>query len=158
MDDDTLHHTLRHAGEIDPPLAPEFAEELARVELDVFDLALEGVHVLGGNDPKILYAGLSASPPLEALARAHERAARSAGLAPETRPFKPHITLARLRNASIPDLTRFLQANALLRSRRFVIEEFVLFSSKPKTGGGPYAIEDSFPLRGARPVFAGLDD
>ena len=158
IEEDNLHITLRFAGDIDNRLAHEFAEELARIDIDLFDLALEGVHVIGGNDPKILYAGLSASPPLEALARAHERAARSAGLAAETRPFKPHITLARLRNVSIPDLTRFLRAHALLRSRRFVIEEFVLFSSKPKTGGGPYAIEESFPLRGARPVFADLDD
>jgi 2'-5' RNA ligase len=158
IEEDNLHITLRFAGDIDNRLAHEFAEELARIDVDVFDLALEGVHVIGGNDPKILYAGLSASPQLEALARAHERAARSAGLAPESRPFKPHITLARLRNVSIPDLTRFLQAHALLRSRRFVVEEFVLFSSKPKTGGGPYAIEEAFPLRGARPVFADIDD
>jgi 2'-5' RNA ligase len=39
-----------------------------------------------------------------------------------------------------------------------LIEEFVLFSSRPKTGGGPYAVEEAFPLRGARPVFADLDD
>ena len=158
IEEDNLHITLRFAGDIDNRLAHEFAEELARIDVDVFDLALEGVHVLGGNDPKVLYAGIRPSPPLETLARAHERAARSAGLAPETRPFKPHITLARLRNVSIPDLTRFLQAHALLRSRPFVIEEFVLFSSKPKTGGGPYAIEETFPLRGAQHAFAGLDD
>lgn len=158
IEEDNLHITLRFAGDIDNRLAHEFAEELSRIDLDVFELALEGVHILGGNDPKVLYAGLRASPQLEALARAHERAARSAGLAPESRPFKPHITLARLRNVSIPDLTRFLQAHALLRARPFVIEEFVLFSSKPKTGGGPYAVEESFPLRGASPVFADLDE
>lgn len=158
IEEDNLHITLRFAGDIDNRLAHEFAEELSRIDTDVFELALEGVHVLGGNDPKILYAGLRASPQLEALARAHERAARSAGLAPESRPFKPHITLARLRNVSIPDLTRFLQAHALLRARPFVIEEFVLFSSKPKTGGGPYAVEETFPLRGARPIFADLNE
>ena len=158
IEEDNLHITLRFAGDIDNRLAHEFAEELSRIEIDVFELALEGVHILGGKDPKFLFAGLRASPPLEALARAHERAARSVGLPPETRPFKPHITLARLRNASIPDLTQFLQTHALLRSRPFLIEEFVLFSSRPKTGGGPYAIEEAYPLRGARPVFADLDD
>lgn len=158
IEEDNLHITLRFAGDIDNRLAHEFADELSRIDVDVFELALEGVHVIGGNDPKILYVGLRASPQLDALARAHERAARSAGLAPESRPFKPHITLARLRHVDIVDLTRFLQAHALLRSRPFVIEEFVLFSSKPKTGGGPYHVEEAFPLRGARPVFADLDD
>ncbi|MBY0224337.1 MAG: RNA 2',3'-cyclic phosphodiesterase [Hyphomicrobium sp.] len=158
IEEDNLHITLRFAGDIDNRLAHEFTEELSRIDIDVFELALEGVHVLGGNDPKILYAGLKASSQLDALARAHERAARSIGLPPEPRPFKPHITLARLRNVDIPHLTRFLQAHALLRSRPFLIEEFVLFSSRPKTGGGPYAIEEAFPLRGARHVFADLDE
>ena len=158
IEEDNLHLTLHFAGDIDNRLAQEFSEELARIDFDVFELAIAGVHVVGGNDPKILYAGLSASPSLAALARAHERAARSAGLPTERRPFKPHVTLARLRNASIPELTKLLQAHALYRSRPFVIEEFALFSSKPKTGGGPYVIQEAFPLRGARPAFAGLDD
>lgn len=158
IEEDDLHITLRFAGDIDNRLSHEFADELARIDMDVFELALEGVHVLGGNDPKILYAGLRASPPLEALARAHERAARSVGLQAERRPFKPHVTLARLRSADITSLTKVLQAHALYRSRSFVVEEFVLFSSRPKTGGGPYAVEESFPLRGASRSFAGLHD
>jgi 2'-5' RNA ligase len=158
IEEDDLHITLRFAGDIDNRLSHEFAEELARIEMDVFELQLEGVHIIGGNDPKILYAGLRISPPLEALARAHERAARSAGLQPEKRPFKPHVTLARLRGADIASLTKILQTHALFRSRPFVVEHFVLFSSKPKTGGGPYAVEESFPLRGASRSFAGLYD
>jgi 2'-5' RNA ligase len=158
IEEDNLHITLRFAGDIDNRLANEFAEELSRIDLDVFELAIEGVHVLGGNDPKILYAGLRQSPQLEALARAHERAARSTGLQAEARAFKPHITLARLRHVSIPDLTRFLQAQALYRSRAFLVEEFVLFSSKPKTGGGPYVVEETFPLRGATYVHSSLGD
>jgi 2'-5' RNA ligase len=156
IEEDDLHITLRFAGDIDNRRSHDFADELARIDIDVFELVLEGVHVLGGNDPKILYAGLRPSPPLEALARAHERAARAAGLPPETRPFKPHVTLARLRNADIASLTKVLQVHALYRSRPFMVEEFVLFSSRPKTGGGPYALEESFPLRGASHTLAGL--
>lgn len=158
IEEDDLHITLRFAGDIDNRMSHEFAEELARIDMDVFELALEGVHVLGGNDPKVIYAGLRASPPLEALARAHERAARSAGLPAERRPFRPHVTLARLRGADIASLTTVLQAHALFRSRPFLVEEFVLFSSRPKTGGGPYAVEESFPLRGASRSFAGLSE
>ncbi|MGE5266776.1 MAG: RNA 2',3'-cyclic phosphodiesterase, partial [Deltaproteobacteria bacterium] len=158
IEEDDLHITLRFAGDIDNRLSHEFAEELARIDMDVFELQLDGVHILGGNDPKILYAGLRTSPPLEALARAHERAARSAGLRPEKRPFKPHVTLARLRGADIASLTRVLQTHALFRSRPFVVEHFVLFSSKPKTGGGPYAVEESFLLRGVHRSFAGFYD
>jgi 2'-5' RNA ligase len=38
----------------------------------------------------------------------------------------------------------------LLRIRPFVVEEFLLYSSRPRTGGGPYVVEESFRLRGAR--------
>ena len=45
-------------------------------------------------------SGLRSNPRvrLRSLQKAHERAARLAGLPPETRNFVPHVTLARLRN------------------------------------------------------------
>jgi 2'-5' RNA ligase len=149
IEEDDLHLTLRFAGDIDNRLAHEFAEELARIDADVFELAIEGIGVFGGNDPKILWAGVRPSAALDALARAHERAARSVGLAPVTRPFKAHITLARLRNAEIPKLTDILARRALLRARPFLVEEFLLYSSRPRTGGGPYVVEEAFRLRGS---------
>lgn len=158
IEEDNLHVTLRFAGDIGNRAAQEFAEELSRIDFDVFELTVAGVHVFGGNDPKILYAGLKPSPNLEALARAHERAARSIGLKPETRPFKPHITLARLRNVAIPELTRYLERHGLFRTRTFLVEGFVIFSSKPQTGGGPYVIEEVFSLRGAHHSYAGYGD
>ena len=51
----------------------------------------------GGRDPRVLWAGVDAEPELEALYRANERAARAAGLEPDPRGFKPHVTLARMR-------------------------------------------------------------
>lgn len=149
IETDNLHLTLRFAGDIDNRTAHEFADALARIEIDVFALRLEGVGVFGGNDPRTLWAGVSASDELDALARACERAARSAGLPPEPRPFKAHVTLARLRHPHILGLTAFLERMALYRSRTFQVEQFALYSSRPKTGGGPYVVEEAFALRGA---------
>lgn len=149
IESDNLHLTLRFAGDLDNRAAQEFADSLARIEIDVFSLRVEGVGVFGGQEPRTLWAGVCASDPLDALARAHERAARSAGLAPDARPFKAHVTLARLRHPHIAGLTSILERFALYRSRTFVIDSFALFSSRPKTGGGPYVVEETFPLRGA---------
>jgi RNA 2',3'-cyclic 3'-phosphodiesterase len=143
-----LHITLRFAGDIDKPVAREFADELSRIDMDVFELRLEGLGTFGGQDPRVLWAGVAPSPALDQLQRAHERAARSAGLPPEPRPFKAHVTLARLRNAHPEALIRVLKRKALYRSRAFIVEAFALFSSKPLTGGGPYVVEERFPLRG----------
>jgi 2'-5' RNA ligase len=78
-------------------------------------------------------------------------------MAPVPRPFRAHITLARLRNVEIAKLTDILARRALLRTRPFVVEEFLLYSSRPRTGGGPYVVEEAFRLRGARPDDATFD-
>lgn len=154
--EDNLHITLRFAGDVDNRVADEFAAELDAIELDAFSLRLSGVGAFGGQDPRILYADVAPSPALEALARAHERAARNAGLPPEKRTFKAHVTLARLRRRPVDAVVRFLQRNARFASAPFAVTRFVLMSSRPKTGGGPYVEEASYPLQGGA-AFQGLD-
>jgi 2'-5' RNA ligase len=146
VEDDDLHITLRFAGDIDNRTADEFAGALAEIDQEPFALRVEGVGAFGGNDPRTLYAGLAPCPQLEALARAVERAARNAGLEAEGRKFKPHVTLARLRHARAGEVAHVLQRHAGLRSEPFAVTRFVLLSSRPKVGGGPYVEEAAYPL------------
>ncbi|MGE0629955.1 MAG: RNA 2',3'-cyclic phosphodiesterase [Hyphomicrobiaceae bacterium] len=148
IDPGDFHITLRFAGDIDGRAAREFRYMLAQIEVDAFELRLETLGTFGGNDPRAVWAGVSLNPDLEALARANERAARAAGLAPETRAYKPHVTLARLRNTPPEIVARYLQRIGAFRSEPFVVTRFVLLSSKPRVGGGPYVEEESYPLRG----------
>ncbi|CAN1723462.1 RNA 2',3'-cyclic phosphodiesterase [Hyphomicrobium sp. 1Nfss2.1] len=143
-----LHLTLRFVGDIERPQATEFADRLESIDLDAFELRLSGIGVFGGNEPRSIWAGVEESAPLEALARACDRAARSAGLPPDGRQYKPHVTLARLKYASADDVAHVLQRLGAFRTKPFIVSRFVLFSAKPKTGGGPYAIEEAFNLRG----------
>ncbi len=151
-----LHMTLRYAGDIDNRKASDFAAELAQIRVPVFNLKLTALGAFGGNDPHTIWAGVEAGPELDRLARAHERAARSAGLAPETRKFKAHVTLARLRGARPDHVARVLERHAAYRSNAVTIEQFVLFSARPLIGGGPYAIEEVFPLEGSFANFGGI--
>ena len=148
IDTDNYHLTLRFAGDIDNRVAQEFAANLSDITTDAFELRITGLGVFGGNDPKSVWAGLDPSPQLDALARAHERAARNAGIPPVKHAFKPHITLARLRYSSPEAVAQFLTRFGGYRSEPFVVRRFVLMSSKPSTGGGPYVIEETFPLSG----------
>lgn len=143
-----LHLTLRFAGDIDNRTAQDFADHLAAIDIDAFELRLEGLHVFGGNDPSSIWIGVAPSPALETLARANERAARAAGLPPVSRGFKPHVTVARLKHARIDALTRLLQRHGGLKCEPFLVSRFVLFSSRPSKGGGPYIVEEAFPTRG----------
>lgn len=145
---ESYHLTLRFAGDIDNASAREFAAALADIECDGFEISLQGVGAFGGGDPSAVWAGVAPSQELEALARAHEKAARRAGLPPEKRPFKPHVTLARLKYSNPEAVARYLTRYGGYRSEPFFVVRTVLMSSRPSVGGGPYAVEDSFPMRG----------
>lgn len=153
---ENLHLTLRFGGDIYNAQAQEWSDHLAGITMDAFEMRLAGLGSFGGNEPRSIWAGVEAGPELEALARAHERAARAAGLAPEGRAFRPHVTIARLRFASSDQVARVLQRIGAFRSQPFLVGRFVLFSAKPKVGGGPYVVEASFPLRGGE--FADYQD
>ncbi len=157
MEHDELHLTLRFAGDVDNARAREFADALASIARDVFEIRIAGLGAFGGNDPRALWAGVEPNPALDQLARDCERAARQAGLPPETRAFKPHVTLARLRYARVDTVARYLEHNGGFRLAPFVVERFVLFSSRPQVGGGPYVLEEAFPLRGGMLGY-GLDE
>jgi len=148
IEPENLHITLRFAGDIDKAQATEFADYLAGINVDAFEIRLQGLGVFGGNDPRSIWVGIEAGRELDVLARANERAARAAGLAPEGRTFKPHITIGRLKYAKADAVARLLGRIGAFRSRPFLVGRFVLFSARPKVGGGPYAVEEAFPLRG----------
>lgn len=149
IEPEDMHITLRFAGDIDNPTANEFHAALASIDEPAFTLRLAGFGAFGGQQPRTLWAGVEESPWLDALARAHERAARSAGLKPLKHSFKPHVTLARLKGSRPESVARVLEQLGAFRSAPFQVDRFVLFSSRPKVGGGPYVAEETFALRGA---------
>jgi 2'-5' RNA ligase len=149
LEPENYHVTLRFAGDMDNAQAADFADALDIVACEAFAVRLAGLGTFGGKDPRSLWVGVEGGEALDALARACERAARSAGLPPEQRPFKPHVTIARLRNTRPEALARFLQHHGAFRLPPFPVERFTLFSSRPRVGGGPYVSEMTFPLQTA---------
>jgi 2'-5' RNA ligase len=141
-----MHITLRFAGDIDGRTADDFADLLADVNVPPFMATIVGGGAYGGRDPRVLWAGVKAGPELEALYRANERAARAAGLDPDPRDFRPHVTLARMRGARYGAVARFLAENGALHLEPFPVSRFVLLSARPGSGGPPYAVEAAYPL------------
>jgi 2'-5' RNA ligase len=147
IEPENMHITLRFAGDLDGRSADEFADSLAGVCAKPLPITIAGVGAFGGRDPRVLWAGVEAGPELAALYRAHDRAARSAGLEPMDHTFKPHVTLARLRGARHQAVARFLAENAGLRHPPFLATRFVLLSARPGSGGAPYVVEVAYPLK-----------
>jgi RNA 2',3'-cyclic 3'-phosphodiesterase len=147
IDSESFHITLRFIGDIDEGLAREIAYELDGVEARPFSLRLKTIDVFGGNRPHTLYAGVEESAELRRLQSIHERICQVLGLSPEPRKFTPHVSLARLKDAETRSLHQFVAAHSLYKSRSFDVPRFVLFSSRPSRGGGPYAVEESYQLQ-----------
>ena len=145
-----MHLTLRFVGDIGMGQAREFTNEFARIDLKAFTLKLAGLGSFGGTEPRVLWAGVEPSEPLEALARACDRAARNAGIAPDGRAWKPHVTVARLRHTPLDAVVRILQRKATFNTEPFFVARFALMSAKPTVGGGPYVCEDEFMLAGGQ--------
>lgn len=146
LDPANFHLTLRFIGDIDAGLAREVALELDGVQSRPLQLTLKGMGLFGGNKPHSIYAGVAENAELRRLHDAHERLCQVLGLGPEGRKFTPHVTLARLKDPDPRALQRWIEVHNLYRSTTFDVPRFVLFSSRPLKGGGPYAVEEAYAL------------
>ncbi|HML08160.1 MAG TPA: RNA 2',3'-cyclic phosphodiesterase [Xanthobacteraceae bacterium] len=149
IDPENYHLTLRFIGDIDDGLARDIAGLLGRVRRAPFELRLDGLSSFGGRKPRALVAAAAAVTPLMDLQAEHERLLQRLGLEPEGRKYTPHVTLARLRDSSSQQVAEYLTARAHYRSSSFEVSRFVLFSSRASIGGGPYVVEDAYPLAAA---------
>jgi len=146
IDPENYHVTLRFIGDIDGVSANEIAMLLARIDRKPFDVTVQGLTSFGGRKPRAVVATIAPSRPLIELQAELERLMQRIGLDPEGRKFIPHVTLARLYDASSQDVADYLSVRGYFPSKVFTADRFVLFSARATTGGGPYVVEDSYTL------------
>ena len=142
-----LHITLRFFGELREDQARDLDGELSGVGGGVFDIVLQGAGAFGeGADIHAIWAGVAESPPLKRLAKACESAARRAGLKPESRHYRPHVTLAYLKRPEPDKVAAWIQANNLLKSPPIRVDRFGLYSSFLASDGAQYRLEADYAL------------
>lgn len=143
VETENFHLTLRFIGEVFEPIVEDISSELVRVSFDPFDITLHSVgHFESRGRVNALWAGVAESAELQQLKAKIESALRRVGCEPEKRKFKPHVTLARLRNARPVTLQDWLPSNGLFRAGPFEVEEFSLYESRVGGAGSVY-----IPLR-----------
>jgi len=161
IDVENYHLTLRFIGDVEGHVADEIANALDRVRRSAFSLTLSGVGAFGGRKPHSIFAGCAASPDLNSLQAEIERICQRLGLPSDPRKFTPHVTLARLRNTTPEAVAHYLSARGNFAAMPFRVGRFVLMSSRDSVGGGPYIVEEAWPLMGSSeplraPSFAGF--
>jgi 2'-5' RNA ligase len=143
VDPGNYHLTLRFIGEVDEGLASDIDAALLQIRAPRFDLVLAGVGRFGD---RMLWVGVEKSPPLVHLRDKVESALVRLGLEPETRRYAPHVSVARLRNASEAKLRSFIEEHALFRTEPFRVEQFSLVASYPTKSGAIYEDQADYPL------------
>ena len=146
IDTENYHITLRFIGDVDRHTAGEIADALARIRREPITIRIDGLNAFGGNKPHSVHARVGRSTGLVELQAEHERIMQRIGLKAEGRKFTPHVTLARLRGVKGADVAGYLALRGNFSLPPFEASRFVLYSSRASVGGGPYIIEEAYPL------------
>lgn len=142
VEPDSFHLTLVFLGEQPEPVLQAAHEAFARIRVPPFPLALKSLGLFGGPKPRAAWAGTSLSEPLIRLQAKLDHAARSAGIATESRRFTPHVTLGRFATPA-PDacfrLERAIAAGATFAAPEWTVTHFCLFESRQTKQGSVYS-------------------
>ena len=141
---ENLHLTLRFLGSTPEDVLADVRRRLRAVRSPAFQLALSGLGTFGGSRPRVVWLGLDrGAEEARRLAEEAERVCVEAGLEPEPRGFRPHLTLARARERR-PGLLPELPPPPA--TEPWTADRFVLFESRLGKGPARYNDLESFPL------------
>ncbi|SHM97071.1 RNA 2',3'-cyclic phosphodiesterase [Roseibium suaedae] len=154
IDPENYHITLRFIGDIDDRAADELAAGLDRIRRKPVEVRLDGLGSFGNGKPHAVFARVAPTPALIELQAEQERLCQRLHLPGDKRKFTPHVTLARCRTSTNADVARWLMERGGFQAVPFIAARFVLFSARESVGGGPYLVEEAYPLEEEREVFA----
>jgi 2'-5' RNA ligase len=148
-----LHITTKFIGEWPEARLEEMTRALAGVPVaGPIEIAVKGIGWFPNQrKPRVFWAGVDGGEPLRALARATDQAVAELGVPVEERPYSPHLTLARIREAvpgeavtldALHDTLRTLPAGCGFDFGAFRASRFFLYLS----AGGKHTQLAGFPL------------
>ncbi|MFM8478307.1 MAG: RNA 2',3'-cyclic phosphodiesterase [Planctomycetaceae bacterium] len=142
-----LHLTLNFPGAVSEAVSSALQHSLSNVRSAPFTMVLTGTGVFPQDSGVrgVLWVGVRLSEPLQRLHAAVTAVVQNAGLPLESRPWSPHITLARYSGGPPEDLQRFLRRGQRVHAE-FVVDAFQLMQSRPGPTGSVYTPLAVFPL------------
>ncbi len=146
---DSIHLTLRFLGSVSPELLAELGSRVGEVvpRHVAHRARVTGVAAFpSARRPKVIAADVEPHERLAALAADLEQAAVASGLEPESRRFRPHLTLGRLRGR--PDASIRIASTAALPDLE--VDAVTLYRSHLDREGARYAALSRWPLASPR--------
>ena len=152
--DANLHLTLKFLGEISTTSVADFSKavSLAVTQVQPFSIRFEqaGIFPTHGQ-PRVLWIGINdlSSKLAELHARLEVESAR-AGFAKGTRPFHPHLTIARLRQADHARALAVAHKQLEFDPLEIAVAELVVIRSELSSEGSKYTVVSRHALFGVR--------
>ena len=144
---ENLHVTLKFIGQVETGKLDAIRTALAEVRSgSVVELRFRGLGFFPNEKrPRVLWAGVNATPNLAPLAGEIDVRMQELGIPRETHNFAPHLTLARFDPPGISERLRAAAQKSLAREFGVVhTSEFHLIESKTRPTGAEYTRLSSF--------------
>lgn len=146
---ENLHISLRFIGEVPGGDEIDIDQALQDVGGKAFELTLAGVGCFDRRGRvHAVWAGIEKP---EALTRLQGKVAAALvrlGVEPEHRKYKPHVTLARMKNGAPEEVGQYLETHNGFTAGPFEVAGFTLFESRLGSGGPYYRALADYPLGG----------
>ena len=143
-----LHITTKFLGEWPEAKLDLLQATLVQIRAEAFEVHLAGFGWFPNpHSPRVFWIAARGGEPLNQLAAKTDEACSTLGFARETKPYAPHVTLARVSAGT--DLRDLRGAVAGIENPdwgRFRAEEFFLYRSDPGPAGSVYTKLAGFPL------------
>ena len=114
-----------------------------------FTLAVEGVGWFPNpHSPRVFFAAVKAEAALGELHRGSDEALAAIGVPRESKEFRPHLTLARIKDphADLLPVKKFIAGLPSTDFGRFRPAKFLLYQSVPGEKHSAYTVIDEYPL------------
>jgi 2'-5' RNA ligase len=142
-----LHVTTKFIGEW-----PESQLETLRAALGAvakrapITIAIQGLGWFPNpHKPRVFWAGVDGGPALTDLAKNIEQSLEPLGIAPETRPYAPHLTLARVSQpAPLSAIEGIIASLESVEFGAFESRQFYLYRSQTGSAGSVYTKQAEF--------------
>jgi 2'-5' RNA ligase len=148
-----LHLTVKFLGEQPPEMVPKLVDALGEVgdRNKAIEVELGGVGAFPNfRRPRVVWIGVSPDPKLELLHHDVESACERLGFPLDAKPFRPHLTLARVKPRAADAVTLRDLAHAaeeVTHVEEVLITSLDLMHSELSPRGSRYHMLASTPLR-----------
>jgi len=141
-----LHVTLKFVGEASEARVDEMKTALASVKAAPFAVHFTGVGFFANpKAARVFWAGVDGGDHLPHFASTIDAALEKLGFLRETKPYHPHLTLARTSARPLRELQPLL-ADPPPQFGTMTAREFFLYQSQPQKGGSKYTKLERFAL------------